>query len=337
MAHGFWACSLGLGSKLTIAIGTSNYGPHVTYGHGQAWGGMVNRANEVLHQKGWSLQVRIEGASDIELSWSSPAVAARWLDGYDDATDHALINFGDAAGCPPAGSSCGSSAHPEWEQRDVWNLAWGHAPARPLPEIYRNDGIMAEQWHQVARFGVRHRAALMRFRGSMTQHAACREMGCDRSTDNTPSEGWNQLHDALNSGGGTNQTPQFSTDISWSTKTAGSRSVRMRLPRDLLWPAGVHRDGEFPSSEYVFVNRWTGMRHGRHVIVFAGSYAGNPSRGLVLAVTASLDLHDVRAVTYAAQNLRGPVRIVSRHGWTLGLRAGDGSGVSFDVRSGGFV
>jgi hypothetical protein len=334
MAHGFWACSLGLGPKLTIAIGTSNYGRHVTYSHGQAWGGMVNRANEIIRQRGWNLQAAIEGASDIELSWSSPAAAGRWVDGYADATEHALINFGDAAGCPPAGSSCGTAAHPEWEQSDVWNLAWGHSPAVPLPEIYLNSGVMAEQWHQVARFGVRRHASLMRFSGSMTQYAACREVGCDRSTDNTPAEGWTQLYEALNSGDGTEQTPRFSTDISWSTDVPGSGSVGRRLPGDVVWPTGIQSDGEFPSAGYVFVNRWTGMLGGRHVLVYAGSAAQEPATGLILAMSLSLDLQSVRAVAYPIAPLAGLVRIVSAHGMNLELRGEDGTRFSFDLRTG---
>lgn len=334
MAHGFSACSLGLGPRLTVAVGTSNYGRHVSYSHGHAWGGMVDRANEVLQQKGWNLQVAILGASDIELSWSSPAVAGRWLDGYADATDRALINFGDAAGCPPAGASCGTSAHPEWEQSDVWNLAWGHSPAVPLPEIYLNSGVMAEQWHQVARFGVRHHASVMRFRGSMTQHAACREMGCDHSTDNTPEEGWTQLYEALNSGDGTDQTPAFSTDISWSTTTPGARSVRSRWPADVHWPTGIHQDGEFPMSGYTFGNRWTGMVAGRHVTVYAGSYGSNPAAAVILVVTATVDLHMVRAVAYPIPSRPGSVRIVSANGEQLGLRSADGTSFRFDVGSG---
>ncbi|MFN2589953.1 MAG: hypothetical protein ABR518_04210 [Actinomycetota bacterium] len=334
MAHGFWACTAGFGPRLTIAVGTSNYGRHVTFEHGRAWGEMVNRANATLRHRGWNLQVEIVGANDIEISWSSPKTARRWLDGYDRATDHPLVNFGDAAGCPPAGGSCGTSAHPEWEQADVWEMAWGHPPAVPLPEIYRNDGMMAEQWHQVARFGVRHRESLMRFRGAMTQYAACREAGCDESTDNTPAQGWTQLTDALNATDDTAQTPAFSTDISWSTAVHGSKTAGGHdglLPRDAAWPAGVFADGEYPSSEYVFANRWTGTIGGRHVTVYAGSHAADPNQGVLLMMTVSLDLTRVRATAYTSPTPVGSLWISGRHGGTLGLRANDDSRLRFDL------
>jgi hypothetical protein len=332
MAHGYFVCTVGIRPKLTVGIGTSNYGPDVSYDHGRAWGGMVNRANEILRQKGWSLQATIVGASDIELSWSSPTVARRWEDGYATATDARLLNFGDAAGCPPAGSSCGTSAHPEWEQSDVWNVSWGHPPAMPLPEIYLNNGVMAEQWHQVARTGLKRSASAMEFAGSMTQYAACREMGCDSSTDNTPSQGWTQLYDSLNVGDGTDQTPPFSTDISWRTGTAAHSGTA--TPQDAVWPAGILPDGEFPSSSYDFVNRWTGTVEGGHVTVYAGSLARDPALGVVLVVTASRDLRAVRGMLHSSGRSTGPLRIVGHLGGRFELRAADGSTLSFDVRSG---
>ncbi|HEX9236743.1 MAG TPA: hypothetical protein VF972_10750, partial [Actinomycetota bacterium] len=109
MARGFWTCTvqtppdlLDDRAPLTIGVGTSNYGSHVTYGHGRAWGRMVNQANQTLRRQGWSSKVAIVGASDLELSWSSPSVVRAWENGYAAAAGAPLIDFGDAAGCPPA-------------------------------------------------------------------------------------------------------------------------------------------------------------------------------------------------------------------------------------------
>jgi hypothetical protein len=214
-AHGYWACSDGNSSQLTLAIGTSNYGPNVVYDHGKAWGAMINKANQTLRAQGWSSQVVMVGAIDLELSWSSPDVATQWLDGYDKGSNWRILNFGDAAGCPPATNSCGTSGHPEWTQHDVWFVSWGHHSSYPLPEIYRTDGIMAEQWHRVAHRGLELGDSLMEFSGAMTQAGACKQRGCDPSTMNSPQQGWSQLWTALNGGDGTDQTPAWSTDISW--------------------------------------------------------------------------------------------------------------------------
>lgn len=101
--------------------------------------------------------------------------------------------------------------------------------------------------------------------------------------------------------------------------------------RDSRWPTGIFDDGEFPSPDYRFVNRWTGRVHGRHVTVYAGSYARHPSRGLVLVMTASLDLQDVEAREYPSPPGVGPVRIVARDGTTITLRGDAGRAVTFDA------
>jgi len=334
MARGFWTCTvqtppdlLDDRAPLTIGVGTSNYGSHVTYGHGRAWGRMVNQANQTLRRQGWSSKVAIVGASDLELSWSSPSVVRAWENGYAAAAGAPLIDFGDAAGCPPASRSCGTSAHPEWTQRDVWKASWGHAPAEPLPEIYLNDGVMAQQWYGVAQRGSDRGGSAEDFVGAMTQHAACRQTGCDPSTDNTPSQGWTQLYDALSQSDTTAQVPPFSTDISWESGSTGT--TRSIVPDDGRWPSGIFQDGEFPASEYRFVNRWTGTGGGRHITVYAGSLAADPSAGLVLVVTVSRDLGTVLGTTYPVPD--GPVKIVSVQSHTLRIQGTDGFTWSFDV------
>jgi hypothetical protein len=102
------------------------------------------------------------------------------------------------------------------------------------------------------------------------------------------------------------------------------------VPSDAEWPEGIFDDGEFPSADYRFVNRWTGRMRGRHVTVYAGSYAANPSRGVVLVMTVSMDLKDVHAREYPSPGV-GPVRIVSVRGARLSLVAADGARLGFDV------
>jgi hypothetical protein len=213
--HGYWACTDGNNGKLTIAVSTSNYGSDVSFEHGRSWAKMVNTANRELKEKGWSRQVVVIGGIDLELSWSSPSRAEKWLDGYDKENSYRVVNFGDAAGCPPASSSCGTSSHPEWTQHQVWWAAWGHPGVFPVPQIYRTDGIMAEQWHQVAHRGIDDGGTLMLFSGALTQWDACQDRGCDPSVENRPEDGWAQLWTSVNDLDGTDQGIKWSTDISW--------------------------------------------------------------------------------------------------------------------------
>jgi hypothetical protein len=103
------------------------------------------------------------------------------------------------------------------------------------------------------------------------------------------------------------------------------------VPSDASWPSGIFDDGEFPSADYVFVNRWTGMVGGRHVTVYAGSYAGAPSRGLVLVKTVSRDLRDVQAREYPAPPGVGALRITSKDDSRLSLRDSTSGRLIFDV------
>jgi hypothetical protein len=108
------------------------------------------------------------------------------------------------------------------------------------------------------------------------------------------------------------------------------------VPSDADWPTGIFEDGEFPSADYRFVNRWTGTVGGRHVTVYAGGYAADPSRGLLLVMSVSRDLKDVQAREYPAPG-RGPVRIVAQRALRLSLVAADGARLGFDVASRTFV
>jgi hypothetical protein len=104
------------------------------------------------------------------------------------------------------------------------------------------------------------------------------------------------------------------------------------IPVDAEWPTGIYHDGEFPSADYRFVNRWTGTIGGRHVTVYAGSYAADAARGLVLVMSVSVDLKDVQAREYPTPGA-GPVRILAVRGTGLTLVHSDGAHVAFDVVS----
>src|SRR5437899_1778954 len=80
--------------RLTLAAGTSNWGPHVTYGHGHAWAQMVNQANDWLRPVNRSRRVTVVGADDIELAWNGPRASKRWVLGYESVAGWPYLDYG---------------------------------------------------------------------------------------------------------------------------------------------------------------------------------------------------------------------------------------------------
>jgi hypothetical protein len=213
-AQGAWRCMHGekASTHLTVAIGTSNFGRGVSFRHGRAWGEMVNRANDWAAEKSYATRVRFAGANDIELGWASPGRTRAWVRGYDSVARWPYYDYGDAAACPPRGD-----CHGAWTIEDVWYVAWGARTARPLPEIYNPNGVMAEQWYRLSLYSYKKHGTRMSIAGVMSQHRACR-----RSHDpcwgmnNSPAKAWRQLHRWLNRDRRTAQPLHWSTDITWS-------------------------------------------------------------------------------------------------------------------------
>ena len=227
--RGYWVCSgADRQSKVTVGIGTSNYGSWFrnttnsyanARNHGAAWAQMVRQVNEYLAAGGYAGQVLVVGAIDMELSWSGPLPARAWVEGFNanDQEKYRYYNFGDCAGCP-------SIYHPGWSPTngwtlwDVWYTSWGAQPAWPLPLIYADDGINAYQWQWLSRYSVINYNSKILFKGPMTQYQACQQVGgCEAiHLDNTPLEGWSQLWEALNSDSRTSQDSlPWSTDIKY--------------------------------------------------------------------------------------------------------------------------
>jgi hypothetical protein len=211
--YGYYVCSPS-GTSLEIVMGTTNHGSHVGYNHGVAWANMVDATNAYFRNNCCiSSQVNAVGGNDIELGWNPPSVTFPWIRGYDSANSWSMINFGDAAGCPPYGSCSGG-----WTIDDVWWASWGASPDWPLPQIYNETGANAREWYRISLHGyTAHSGASMYFIGSMAQWQACTDRGyACTGTKNTAAEAWTQLHDALNADSRTSQTLVHSTDISWN-------------------------------------------------------------------------------------------------------------------------
>lgn len=199
-------------ADLLLGLGTSNYGSHVTYAHGRAWGEMVETANRWASRSGVASRVTFNGADDIEPGFGGPKHARDWVHGYESATSWRYVDFGSLDGCPPAGRWCLG----RWTMEDAWYVAWGAAPAWPLPEIYASNGINAEQWFHLGMYSILRHHSQMRFAGVMTQRGACAQAHdpC-RGINNRPGQAWAQLTRRLNADPRTAQEIAWATDIAW--------------------------------------------------------------------------------------------------------------------------
>lgn len=230
---GYYVCSGDdMQSHLRIGIGTTNFAtssnPAVTFEHGQAWAGMVNDVGAWLALKTTNSimqQVDVVGANDIELSWNYYANSRDWLDGYDSANGYALYNFGALPGCPwlaRPGSQCGSYPY-VWSKEQVWYVIYGAPPVYSLPEIYRVDGINAEQWYLMSVYAYETHGAPVGFVGALSTYTACLQAGgCGTGSgaiNNTPKQSWTQLYNLLNGDVRTAQGLRWVSDMAWTNKS----------------------------------------------------------------------------------------------------------------------
>jgi hypothetical protein len=230
---GYYICSGNdMNSRVIVGIGTNNLDyigcPNcsVTFEHGQAWANMVNGVNDWLVQNGYSSQVSAAGANDIELSWNTYARTKAWLDGYDSTNRYEMYNFGALPGCPrfgAEGAQCGGTnpfdpTNYRWSLEEAWYVIWGSPPVYPVPEIYSNNAVNAQQWYLMSVYSYNTHGQAITFRGVMTQMQACQQSSGDPTCpalDNTPAEGWNQLQNLVNGNANTASSILYSTDIRW--------------------------------------------------------------------------------------------------------------------------
>lgn len=218
-ALGYYQCSaLDTESNLVIGVGTNNKptscdSTQDMINHGTAWANMVNQVNQWLKNNGYFGQVQVYGANDIEIGWNTPTLSRDWIEGYEQVKPYPLIHFGDAAGCPYDDHpewTCGG----EWSPEDVWYVSWGASASIPLPLIYLTNGVHAQQWAYLSRYGVSEHGSRINFTGVFTQSQACAQWGCS-GTDNTPEEAYEQLYTELTQYPATAQDLNWSTDIRW--------------------------------------------------------------------------------------------------------------------------
>ncbi len=220
---GYYVCTLtDTTSQLYVASGTNNFGSGVSYNHGSAWAQMVSTINSWISSQGYSSQVKVRAASDMELDFNNPTPTRAWVDGYTASYGYNslyLYDVGNATGCPYPDQpnwDCGSTQYPSWTSEDVWYVAWGTTPLYPLPEIYNTAGVNSGQWYYLSLYSYNNHGGAMWFVGSLTQSQACQQMGGCSGTNNTPSQGWTQLWNAITSDSRTYQSYlRWSTDMKW--------------------------------------------------------------------------------------------------------------------------
>lgn len=158
-------------------------------------------------------QVWVLGGNDVELGYVGPTQARLWVSAYHARAGRALVNVGDAAGCPgnrvPSGDDCGSVEFPAWTAADVWAVNGGLGPTLVLPGIYVTDGIQARQWANLDRFAMAASGRSIAFLGALSQLGACQERPCTDRVRNTPDASWSQLRDELGRDG------LFASDMGW--------------------------------------------------------------------------------------------------------------------------
>jgi sugar lactone lactonase YvrE len=218
--------------RVRIIVSTNNSGGSVNFQQGQAWAEMINTLATRIVALRYSGRIDIAAGNDMEPDYNSPAITRSWVNGYASTAHRYLYDVGDASGCPSAGTAanpahCGTVAHPDWTQEDLWFISWGADPAVPLPEIYCGPcGSFptkhAAQWQSLSLYGFLANLAnpvhggAMIIAGALTQNGACLQSPNDptcKPTPNQPQQGWQQLRDTLNADSRVAQTLPWSTDI----------------------------------------------------------------------------------------------------------------------------
>lgn len=189
-ALGTWKCRPKSSHFITVAIGTSNYGSHVSYNAGTAWGSMVSSVESYISNSKYTSAIGADGAIDAETEWNSFSATSNFVNGYNHTSKKRwLWDYGD-------------DTPGYWTDYDVWYVSYGAGNERVLPEIYYSADA-TQDWAPVARWACstgRH----MLFVGVMAEAV---------NGTNSPSAAFAALYNAL----GTNACTK--TDRSSMTHT----------------------------------------------------------------------------------------------------------------------
>ena len=238
-AHGVYSCRTG-STNISMIVGTSNDSSlgWLQSGHGSAWAAMVKATQDyIVSGTSWAPWVNAYGGSDIEPGFGSVTATSNWFGGYTGyASARRIYNFGSADGCPQSytlsggvyvtnQTSTAGGCNNGWTQENVYYMSWGHSLAYSVPAIYYNlqagevFSRQAVQWERIVRYANVKYSRTMAISGALVQAQACSEVSDPDCSvlDNTPTQGYDELWNALNylDGGSGAQTPNWLTDISW--------------------------------------------------------------------------------------------------------------------------
>jgi hypothetical protein len=158
----------------------------------------------------------VYAAWDFEPSWSTPAKADVWMNGYDAVPGRrGLYANSSADGCPQSFTNNGPCNN-GWTQQSLWHLAWEHEPSLPFPQIYATSGANAHQWQLIDLWATVALGRSMYFYGTMTQEGACAQNGGCAGTGLAPHAAHDIMASWLASDPRTNQDqiPEM-TDLRW--------------------------------------------------------------------------------------------------------------------------
>jgi len=195
------------GGAWTLAVATSNYkldDPTRAAAYGAAWQRMLSEMTGRAPEN-----VKIAGGIDLEPGWGSVGAAHAWISAYT-AGSVPLVANASADGCPTSG--VGGRCANGWTVEDLAAMVWEDPTGTALPQIYRTDYAMAQQWGVLARTWIR-RGGTPRFAGVMTQVRACHWVGIRRCAglDLGPEEARDALQALLPEGV---EVPA-ATDVGW--------------------------------------------------------------------------------------------------------------------------
>jgi hypothetical protein len=203
-AQGYYVCTGSDTSTIdTIGVGTNNSYQDVSYSGGQAWGQLVNSIASTVSSDGYSSQVIIEGASDIEPGFSSPSAAISWAQGYASVTSNLYINYGSAGGCLTNSNNNGGCNN-GWNQYDVWYVSWGSPPAVAAPEIYHQAN--ANQWQEISLYGNQYQSGPVYYQGPWDEYPL-------NTSTFTNAQAWAAFENALDANAATAQTMPYSLEV----------------------------------------------------------------------------------------------------------------------------
>jgi hypothetical protein len=280
--------------KLDLGLGVNNYKGETNNGHGRAWAGMVNGVDAWLQTSQHKDRVRVFGAADMEPSWNTVTNTRAWVDGYVAVAMRPLINFGSCDGCP-TGLNPNQQPNNGWTVEDIWYISAGAKDTLALPEIYLRSGIHADQWYRISLHGATQHNKKIAYAGVLTQYAACQDTdptNCAlNGTDNTPTQGLQQLNNAINADARTAFSVTRASDITWKQDGTliAAQATKFVVPAVAHRTLGSLGDGvvvtdvQPPLPAHVFIgnNMWLGEVDGAVTQVYAGTVRGWTGEGVV--------------------------------------------------------